>query len=211
MRKALLRELDKTWLDAAIARERAALLARGTTPLLVVADPDRRAAAFRTDQRAATAALLGALCSATGFDPCSLVVQVTAGEEFRGTGSPRPALTRSPLNSTSEIPLSTSPLRTIPDRGSRRETVPEAGAPASAPRLDQVTIQFGIDLPARAVRALLRPYLAVLRVVFGKVNVSSSRATGRRPLVTVEFYAAHAPQPGPEHGAERRRAARPVR
>ncbi|MCI4656451.1 hypothetical protein [Cryobacterium zhongshanensis] len=203
VRKALLRELDKTWLDAAIARERAALLARGITPLLVVADPDRRAAAFHTDQRAATAALLGALCSAPGFDPCSLVVQVTAGDEFRGTGAPRPALTRSPLNTTSEIPLSTSPLRTIPDRGPRREAAPGVGAPASAPRLDQVTIQVGIDLPARAVRALLRPYLGVLHVVFGRVRVSTSRAPGRRPLVTLEFDA--------EHGPERRRAARPVR
>ncbi|TFB98379.1 MULTISPECIES: hypothetical protein [unclassified Cryobacterium] len=203
VRKALLRELDKTWLDAAIARERAALLARGITPLLVVADPDRRAAAFHTDQRAATAALLGALCSAPGFDPCSLVVQVTAGDEFRGTGSPRPALTRSPLTTTSEIPLSTSPLRTIPDRGPRREMPAGAGAPASAPRLDQVTIQVGIDLPARAVRALLRPYLGVLHVVFGRVRVSTSRASGRRPLVTLEFDA--------EHGPERRRVARPVR
>jgi hypothetical protein len=203
VRKALVRELDKTWLDAAIARERTALLARGITPLLVVADPDRRAAEFRTDQRAATAALLAALCTSRGFDPCSLVVQVTAGDEFRGTGSPRPAPTRSPLDSTSEIPLGTSPLRTIPDRGARREAAPGAGAPASGPRLDQVTISFGIDLPARAVRALLRPYLGVLHVVFGRVRTSTSRAPGRRPLVTVEFDT--------ELGPERRRVARPVR
>lgn len=45
-----------------------------------------------------------------------------------------------------------------------------------------ITIQVGIDLPERTLRRLLRPYLGVLRVVFGRVRVST-----RRPLLMLEF------------------------
>jgi hypothetical protein len=133
VRQELVQDIDKIWMDAAVARERAELEARGVASLLVVANPGRRVAGFGPDQRAATAALISALCQAPRFDPCSLVVQIT-------------------------------------------------GSAPAASGINTVTIQAGIDLPARQVRTLLRPYLGVLRVVFGRIRVSI-----RRPLLTLEF------------------------
>ena len=77
VRSSLIAEINATWLDAAVARERVRLVSQGVSPLLVVADPEHRAEQFTADQRAATAALISALCAAPGFDPGSLVVQVT--------------------------------------------------------------------------------------------------------------------------------------
>ena len=51
LRKELVRDIDKTWLDAVVDRDRAGLLERGATPLLIVADPEHRATAFSADQR----------------------------------------------------------------------------------------------------------------------------------------------------------------
>lgn len=162
VRRTLVAETENTWLDAVVARERTVLAERGLTPLLVVADPERRAMAFEAEQRAATAALIVALCELRGFDPRSLVVQVTGP--------------------------------------SRRDPAPRevgaAAAPAphdSALYADTVTIQAGVDLPARSLRRALRPYLGVLRVLFVRVKV-----TVRHPLLTIEFDDARDPKHSPK-------------
>ncbi|WP_166804830.1 hypothetical protein [Cryobacterium sp. Sr8] len=145
VRRALVEQVDSTWLDGVVERERATLTERGLAPLLVVSDADRRATAFGPDQRAATAALIGALCELRGFDPGSLVVQVT-GSERRGLGR--------------------LPYRAIPAR------YKELHNPRPrAPHVDTVTVQAGVDLPTRRLRKALRPYLGVLRAVFVRVRV----------------------------------------
>ncbi|TFD45347.1 hypothetical protein E3T55_18935 [Cryobacterium frigoriphilum] len=68
--------VDSTWLDLVVARERTDLVTRGLTPLLVVADPEALAPDFTAEERVVTAALIGALCARTGFDPGSLVVRL---------------------------------------------------------------------------------------------------------------------------------------
>ncbi|MBG6056886.1 hypothetical protein RCH16_000072 [Cryobacterium sp. MP_M5] len=216
LRKELLRDIDKTWLDAAVDRERASLLERGATPLLVVADPEHRATAFTADQRAAIAALIGALCAVSGFDPCSLVVQVADGTDARrrplldrfgeltaGVGTARDKPGRAPRSLT----LATGPTAMAAGSGSTAKgpTATARGASSVAAttgaittatgsigtvaepaarerRVATVTIQVGIDLSERRLRRVLRPYLGVLRVVFGRVRVSM-----RRPLLMLEF------------------------
>lgn len=170
VRRTLVAEVDRTWLDSVVARERAALAERGTPGLLVVADPEHRATVFAAEQRAATAALLGALCAATGFDPHSLVVQIT-GTSRRTQTRTQPGTPTNPRAAAIRPDLGQSP------RGLR------AGLPAAAPaHIDTITIQAALDLPPRKVRALLRPYLGVIRVVFGAVRV-----TVRRPSLTIEL------------------------
>ncbi|MGY4859428.1 hypothetical protein [Cryobacterium sp. AP23] len=166
VRRSLVAEVDRTWLDSVISRERAALAERGTAGLLVVADPEHRATVFGAEQRAATAALLGALCAATGFDPHTLVVQITGTPQLRKTGPRPPGPT-----------LGQTPLAIL------------AGTPAPA-QVDTITIQAALDLPPRKVRALLRPYLGVIRVVFG-----STRVTMRRPSLTIELGAVRPASP----------------
>ena len=68
--------VDSTWLDLVVARERTDLVTRGLDPLLVVADPERHAPDFTPEERAAIAALLGALCARSGFDPGTLVIRL---------------------------------------------------------------------------------------------------------------------------------------
>lgn len=156
VRQSLIEEVDSTWLDNVVAGERAALTERGLAPLLVVSDEERRATALGPDQRAACAALIRAICDLPGFDPGSLVVQVT-GSQRRGLGR--------------------LPYRAIPARyKDLHDPRPRA------PHVDTVTIQFGIELPAHRLRALLRPYLGVLRVLFVRVRVSV-----RHPQVTITF------------------------
>ncbi|WP_104162777.1 hypothetical protein [Cryobacterium sp. N22] len=179
VRRTLVAEIDRTWLDSVATRERSALAERGTPGLLVVADPEHRATAFRAEQRAATAALIGALCAAPGFDPHSLVVQIT------GSTMPTPAR---PAPATL-----TQPLLTLAKPTKRNPATP---ATASAP-VDTITIQAALDLPPRKVRALLRPYLGVIRVVFANVRV-----TVRRPSLTIEFDGARDPhEAGPPREA----------
>jgi hypothetical protein len=48
--------------------------------------------------------------------------------------------------------------------------------------VDTITIQAALDLPPRKAKALLRPYLGVIRVVFDNVRV-----TARRPSLTIEY------------------------
>ena len=110
---------------------------------------------FRSaEQRAATAALIGALCAAPGFDPHSLVVQI-AGSAVLVPGAP-------------SVPAGPTPLGQL--------------AAAAPTQVDTITIQAALDLPPRRVRALLRPYLGVIRVVFQNVRI-----TVRRPSLTIEF------------------------
>ena len=156
VRRSLVEEVDSTWLDDVVAQERAALARRDLAPLLVVSDAERRATAFGPEQRAATAALIHAICRLPGFDPGSLVVQVT-GSQRRGLGR--------------------LPYRAIPAR--YKELHDPRPRP---PHVDTVTIQLGLDLPARRLRALLRPYLGVLRVLFVRVRVNV-----RHPQVTISF------------------------
>jgi hypothetical protein len=159
VRRSLVAEINATWLDAAVARERARLVALGVAPLLVVADPEHRAEEFTADQRAATAALISALCAAPGFDPGSLVVQVT------------------------------DLVRPDPTRPGPGHTV---------------TIQAGLAQNNRAIRALLRPYLGVLRTVFVRV-----RLTRRQALLTLEFDDQR-PASGPVQGPLSRSASKKV-
>ena len=154
VRRSLVAEIDRTWLDSVATRERAALAERGTPGLLVVADPEHRATMFLAEQRAATAALIGALCAAPGFDPHSLVVQI-AGSAVLVPGAP-------------SVPAGPTPLGQL--------------AAAAPTQVDTITIQAALDLPPRRVRALLRPYLGVIRVVFQNVRI-----TVRRPSLTIEF------------------------
>lgn len=175
VRRSLVAEVDSTWLDAVISRERAALAERGTAGLLVVADPEHRATVFGAEQRAATAALLGALCNAAGFDPHTLVVQITGTPQLRKTGPRPPAKPSSPVKPNQPAP---APLPTPPAQ-------------------DSITIQAAIDLPPRKVRALLRPYLGVIRVVFGSTRVSI-----RRPSLTIELAAERPTDPAAAAGAE---------
>jgi hypothetical protein len=166
VRRSLVAEIDRTWLDALVTRERAGLAERGTAGLLVVADPEHRATAFRADQRAATAALIGALCAAPGFDPHSLVVQIT------GTGPTRPtAAPKRPATAAQQLMQMTGPIIGKP-------TPP----PLVAPRVDTITIQVALDMPKLKLRTLLRPYLGVIRVVFENIRVDM-----RRPSLTIEF------------------------
>ncbi|MBX0301745.1 hypothetical protein K2F54_17415 [Cryobacterium sp. 1639] len=157
VRRSLVAEIDRTWLDSVIARERAALVERGTPGLLVVADPEHRATDFTAEQRASTAASLAALCAAQGFDPHTLVVQVTGTPKLRKTGPAARTPNSKATTSTPNIPIT---------------------------HLDTITIQAAIDLPPRKSRALLRPYLGVLRVVFDSVRV-----TVRRPSLIIELDA----------------------
>jgi hypothetical protein len=76
--------------------------------------------------------------------------------------------------------VSTRPALTVPTLATSPLAI-LAGVPAPA-RVDTITIQAALDLPPRKVRALLRPYLGVLRVVFGGVRV-----TVRRPSLTIEL------------------------
>jgi len=186
VRRSLVAEVDRTWLDSVVSRERAALAGRGTAGLLVVADPEHRATVFDADQRAATAALLGALCAAPGFDPHTLVVQITGTPQRKaGPKTTQPRVTdRPPQPTMRDLTAAARP-------DSRRPTGPTlgqsplgilAGLPTPAPRVDTITIQAALDLPPRKVRALLRPYLGVIRVVFGAVRV-----TVRRPSLTIEL------------------------
>ncbi|PXA69982.1 hypothetical protein [Cryobacterium arcticum] len=154
VRRSLVAEIDRTWLDSVATRERTALAERGTPGLLVVADPEHRATMFLAEQRAATAALIGALCAAPGFDPHSLVVQI-AGSAVLVPGAP-------------SVPAGPTPLGQL--------------AAAAPTQVDTITIQAALDLPPRRVRALLRPYLGVIRVVFQNVRI-----TVRRPSLTIEF------------------------
>ena len=85
-------------------------------------------------------------------------MQITGTPQLRKTG-PRPA---GPI-------LGQTPLAIL------------AGTPAPA-QVDTITIQAALDLPPRRVRALLRPYLGVIRVSFANVRV-----TVRRPSLTIEF------------------------
>ena len=164
VRRAIVAHIDETWLDAVIARERAALLSRGKDPLLVVADPERRAAHFGTQQRAATSALISILCLAPGFDPRSLVVQA---ETEAQADTDDQAVTKPDSNRYSQPDTQLDPAS---DRQQRHSGI------------DTFSIQVALDLPPRRVRALLRSYLAVLRVVFPWVRVSI-----RRPRLTLEF------------------------
>ena len=68
--------VDRTWLDAAVLRERQALIARGHTPQITVADPEQVAGEFTAEQRAAVTALMSAICARPGFDPGSLTVRL---------------------------------------------------------------------------------------------------------------------------------------
>ena len=190
VRRALVAEVDRTWLDSVAARERATLAERGTPGLLVVADPEHRATAFRAEQRAATAALIGAVCAARGFDPHSLVVQIN------GSTAAAPATSR------------------VGRRGTGGTSGLTPHTIASPAQVDTITIQAVLDLPPRKVRALLRPYLGVIRVIFGNV-----RLTVRRPRLTIEFDGVREPDevtesrqtPATPAGVRARQAPREVR
>ncbi|WEO77965.1 hypothetical protein BJQ94_02685 [Cryobacterium sp. SO2] len=230
VRRTLVAEIDRTWLDSVVTRERAALAERGTPGLLVVADPEHRATVFGAEQRAATAALIGALCAAPGFDPHSLVVQITGSPQPRTPGArSRPAPSADVPTSARVAPAqrsnSSAPghlAAPAPSPGGRPAPAPSAHLPTSArvappqrsnssapghladahapalgqtplailtgppapAQFDTITLQAALDVPPRKVRALLRPYLGVIRVVFGNVRV-----TVRRPSLTIEFDA----------------------
>ncbi len=201
VRRTLVAEAENTWLDAVVARERAARTDVGLAPLFVVADPERRANDFAAEQRAATAALIVAVCGLRGFDPRSLVVQVT-GPYGRGNGPRASALRDGALRDSA--PRDSAPRDSAPGEPAVHAPGTVAIRPPaphdSALYADTVTIQAGVDLPARQLRAALRPYLGVLRVLFVRVKV-----TVRQPLLTIQFDDARDPQQ-PQHLREAREA-----
>ena len=194
VRRVLVAEVDHTWLDDLIDRERTALTERGLNPLCVIADPERRATAFDSDQRAAAGAVLVALCTLKGFDPTSLVVQID------GTG-PAPADTAqvtqafgargalpTPATDTTSIAIVTAAQEQAAAQA-RTQTLAQAqlkprSRTTGARAVDTITIQAGIALHPYQRRRALRPYLSVLRAVFSQVRVTS-----RHPLLTLEFDA----------------------
>ncbi|TFD20145.1 hypothetical protein [Cryobacterium sp. TMS1-13-1] len=194
VRRVLVAEVDHTWLDDLIERERTALTERGLNPLCVIADPERRATAFDSDQRAAAGAILVALCTLTGFDPTSLVVQID------GSG-PAPADTAqvtqafgargalpTPATDTTTIAIVTAAQEQAAAQARTQAQAQAQLKPRSrstgARAVDTITIQAGISLPPYQRRRALRPYLSVLRAVFSQVRVTS-----RHPLLTLEFDA----------------------
>ncbi|SEM65381.1 hypothetical protein E3O25_14550 [Cryobacterium sp. TMT1-3] len=197
VRRVLVAEVDHTWLDDLIDRERAALTARGLTPLCVIADPERRATGFDSDQRAAVAALIVALCRLKGFDPTSLVVQIDGSgaapadtdqiTQAFGQRGARPT----PATDTTTMAIVTA-AQTQAAAQARAQALAQAQVhaattprtPGTAAPRDTITIQAGISLPPFQRRRALRPYLSVLRSVFTRVRVTS-----RHPLLTLEFDA----------------------
>ncbi|TFC76709.1 hypothetical protein E3O45_08070 [Cryobacterium sp. TMS1-20-1] len=194
VRRVLVAEVDHTWLDDLIERERAGLTERGVNPLCVIADLERRATAFDSDQRAAAGAILVALCTLKGFDPTSLVVQID------GSG-PAPADTAqvtqafgtrgalpTPATDTTTIAIVTAAQEQAAAQARTQAQAQAQLKPRSrstgARAVDTITIQAGISLPPYQRRRALRPYLSVLRAVFSQVRVTS-----RHPLLTLEFDA----------------------
>ncbi|TFD60490.1 hypothetical protein [Cryobacterium sp. Hh38] len=194
VRRVLVAEVDHTWLDDLIERERAALTERGLNPLCVIADPERRATAFDSDQRAAAGAILVALCTLKGFDPTSLVVQIDGSgpapadtaqvTQAFGTRGALPA----PATDTTTIAIVTAAQEQAAAQARTQAQVQAQLKPRSrstgARAVDTITIQAGISLPPYQRRRALRPYLSVLRAVFSQVRVTS-----RHPLLTLEFDA----------------------
>ncbi len=204
VRRVLVAEVDHTWLDDLISRERIGLTERGLNPLLVVADPERRATGFDSDQRAAVGAFIVALCTLTGFEPTSLVVQIAGSGAAPADGDQntqafgRPGANPTAATDTTTLAIVTAAEAQAAAQVSARERALAQVADAAVPRrrsaargsaaTDTITIQAGISLPAYQRRRALRPYISVLRSVFSQVRVTS-----RHPLLTLEFDAERAP------------------
>ena len=208
VRRVLVAEVDHTWLDDLIDRERAALTARGIDPLCVIADPERRATGFDSDQRAAVGALIVALCRLKGFDPTSLVVQIDgSGAAPADTDQITQAFFQRGARPTPATDTTTMAIVTAAQTQAAAQAAAQARAqaqvyaatkprthatdsPSAAPR-DTITIQVGLSLPPFQRRRALRPYLSVVRAVFTRVRVTS-----RHPLLTLEFDAERFPTKG---------------
>jgi hypothetical protein len=212
VRRVLVAEVDHTWLDDLIDRERGALRERGLAPLCVIADPERRATGFDSDQRAAVGALIVALCTLKGFDPTSLVVQIDgSGTAPTDTDHITQAFGHRGARPTPATDTTTMAIVTAAQEQAAAQARAQARAQAQVhaattpPRLtsdrygsavlrsvDTITIQAGFSLPLFQRRRALRPYLSVLRAVFTRVRVTS-----RHPLLTLEFDAERGQTPAP--------------
>lgn len=204
VRRVLVAEVDHTWLDDLIDRERAVLTTRGLNPLCVIADPERRATGFDSDQRAAVGALIVALGRLEGFDPTSLVVQIdgsgaapadtdqiTQAFGLRGA-QPTPATdTTTMAIVTAAQTQAAAQARAQARAQAQVHAATKPRTPATASQRDTITIQVGLSLPPFQRRRALRPYLSVLRAVFTRVRVTS-----RHPLLTLEFDAERFPTKG---------------
>lgn len=196
VRRVLVAQVDHTWLDDLIERERLSLTQRGLDPLCVIADPERRATGFDADQRAAVVAVIVALCTLPGFDPTSLVVQIDGSgpaptdtdqntQAFGARGA-RPT----PATDTTTIAIVTAAQERAAAQARTQARAHEQLQSQTRPRdpreraVDTITIQAGIALSPFKRRRALRPYLSVLRAVFTDVRVTS-----RHPLLTLEFDA----------------------
>ncbi len=206
VRRVLVAEVDHTWLDDLIDRERVALTERGLNPLCVIADPERRATGFDSDQRAAVGALIVALCTLKGFDPTSLVVQIDGSgaapadtehitQAFGHRGArPTPATDTTTVAIVTEAQAQAATKARAQARAQAQvnaATMPRARQQTTdhgSRATDTITIQAGISLPPFQRRRALRPYLSVLRAVFTQVRVTS-----RHPLLTLEFDAERGP------------------
>ena len=195
VRRVLVAEVDHTWLDDLIARERIGLTDRGLDPLCVIADPDRRATAFDSDQRAAAGAMIVALCTLKGFDPTSLVVQIDgSGAAPTDTAQVTQAFGLRGALPTPATDTTTIAIVTAAQEQASAQARTQARAQAQLhsqmqPRrddrdVDTITIQVVTSLPPHQRRRALRPYLSVLRAVFTRVRVTS-----RQALLTLEFNA----------------------
>ena len=196
VRRVLVAQVDHTWLDDLIDRERLSLTQRGLNPLCVIADPERRATGFDADQRAAVAAVIVALCTLEGFDPTSLVVHIDGSgpaptdtdqitQAFGARGA-RPT----PATDTTTIAIVTA-AQEHADAQARAQAQAFAQVQSQTKSrqrddraVDTITIQAAFSLSPFQRRRALRPYLSVLRAVFTRVRVTS-----RNLLLTLEFEA----------------------
>ena len=200
VRRVLVAEVDHTWLDDLIERERGALTERGLNPLCVIADPERRATAFDSDQRAAAGAVIVALCTLKGFDPPSLVVQIDGtgaapadtAQVTQAFGVTRAQSTPA-TDSTTIAVVTAAQEQAAAQAQARAQLKTRSGSAdhrsAHHRTVDTITIQAAMSLSPRQRRRALRPYLSVLRAVFTGVRVTS-----RHPLLTLEFTAVRGPK-----------------
>jgi len=157
VRAALVAETDRTWLDDLVARESAALAASAPT-----ADATAFGLPLVHDDERRAARFTSRQRAAFG----ALVVMVCAHPGFDP--------------SSLMIGISTA------DRADPTFNPDDAEESPHAAGAAVVRLEASVALPARQLRAVAHPFIAVLRVEFSRVHV-----TVRGRLLTVSFDAAH--------------------
>ncbi|MFC6354649.1 hypothetical protein [Luethyella okanaganae] len=88
VRGSLVAELEHTWLDEIVDRERARARVRDVSPPPVVTDPLHLAARMRGEQRAACAAILAELCASVVIGASGVTIGIEAGTLQRSGFTP---------------------------------------------------------------------------------------------------------------------------